>query len=152
MANPVGRPRGIKSPELLWDLFLEYKKEVKSKPFLVHDFVGKDGISVYREKEKCLTMEGFEDFIVESPKTTITFADIDPYLKGEYEEYSLISARIKKRIREDQITGGMAGVYNANLTARLNALSESQNIDITEKRKTALELFPEIPEIDGESD
>ena len=36
----------------------------------------------------------------------------------------LLSVAIKKEIRDNQIIGGMLGVYNANITARLNNLVE----------------------------
>jgi hypothetical protein len=35
-----------------------------------------------------------------------------------------VCSRIRKNIREDQIAGGMAGIYNASITQRLNGLTE----------------------------
>ena len=58
LAN-LGKKKYIETPEKLWELFLLYAKEVKSKPTLVHDFVGKDASEVRREKENPLTIEGF---------------------------------------------------------------------------------------------
>ena len=52
--------KNIETPEKLKEYFLAYEKEVKSSPFLVKDWVGKDAEQVYREKEKPLTMAGFE--------------------------------------------------------------------------------------------
>lgn len=48
----MGKPKYIETPEILWKHFEEYKKETKSKPFLVKDWVGKDALDVYREKER----------------------------------------------------------------------------------------------------
>jgi DNA polymerase II small subunit/DNA polymerase delta subunit B len=41
-----------------------------------------------------------------------------------YLEFTAICSRIRKEIREDQITGGMVGQYNASITQRLNNLKE----------------------------
>jgi DNA polymerase II small subunit/DNA polymerase delta subunit B len=41
-----------------------------------------------------------------------------------YSEFTAICSRIRKEIREDQITGGMVGQYNASITQRLNNLKE----------------------------
>ena len=58
----MGRPNKITSPEHLWELFQAYKKKTKENPFIVKDFVGKDAEMVYREKERPLTIEGFENY------------------------------------------------------------------------------------------
>lgn len=120
MPNKVGRPRAFKSPEDLWDAFMKYKKDEKSNPILVQDYVGKDGVMVYREKEPPLSIEGFKDWLFESSE--YKFFDIENYLDGTHREFIDISARIKSAIRKDQIRGGMAGIYNPSLTARINGL------------------------------
>lgn len=116
----VGRPRAFNSPEDLLDAFLKYKNHEKSNPILVHDYVGKDGIEVFRKKEVPLTIEGFKTWLFES--SDYKFFDIDSYLDGTHKEFVGISARIKQLIRQDQIKGGMAGIYNPSLTARINGL------------------------------
>jgi hypothetical protein len=55
-------------------------------------------------------------------------SDIQRYwnnVDNAYDEYVTIITRIKDIIRENQISGGMVGLYNSNLTARLNNLKES---------------------------
>lgn len=116
-----GRPRLIESPDVLWNLFLEYKKEVKDNPILVHDFVGKDAVSVRREKERPLTFEGFENYVADLN----IIKDLGDYFantNNRYEDFSTICSRIRRQIRDDQITGGMAGIYNPSITQRLNGL------------------------------
>src|SRR3990167_1182577 len=117
-------PKKIPTPEIFLEMFEIYRFEVKSAPFLVHDFVGKDGNEVYRQKEKCLTIEGFELYI----EAEFGIGQTQQYFEnreGRYSEFVSVIRPIRKIIREDQIAGGMANVYNANLTARLNALSEN---------------------------
>lgn len=125
----MGKPKYIETPEILWKHFEEYKKETKSKPFLVKDWVGKDAKDVYREKERPLTIEGFECWL--SDKNIIE--DLSNYFANydnKYTEYLTICSRIKKAVRQDQIEGGMAGMYNPSITQRLNGLVEKTQTDI----------------------
>lgn len=125
---PAGRPKKIESPEMMWELFQMYVKETKSTPILVHDFIGKEGRSEYREREKPLTMEGFSCWIADNG---YMWGVRDYFLNkdGMYAEFSTICSHIKEKIRQDQITGGMAGIYNPSITQRLNGL-----VDKTESK------------------
>jgi hypothetical protein len=119
----MGKNKYIETPDKLWEYFLSYKTEVKSKPFLIKDWVGKDAVDVYREKEKPLTIEGFECWLYDQniiSHLSDYFANSD----NKYSEYSTICLRVKKAVRQDQIEGGMAGVYNPSITQRLNNLVE----------------------------
>lgn len=122
----MARPKGtkyIETPEKMWEYFLEYKVYVKNNPFKIKDWVGGIGKQVIREKERPLTLEGFENYCFE--KGIIT--DLSHYfinLDGRYKDYVAICSRIKKTIREEQISGGMAGIYNPSITQRLNSLVE----------------------------
>lgn len=116
-----GKPKYIETPEKMWQLFTEYRDAAKSKPILVQDFVGKDGNEVNRERERPLTLEGFENYCFE--KDIIN--DLGDYFSnkdGKYADYSTICRAIRKIIRQDQIEGGMAGIYNPSITQRLNGL------------------------------
>lgn len=125
----MGKPKYIETPEILWKHFEEYKKETKSKPFLVKDWVGKDALDVYREKERPLTIEGFECWLADKD----IIADLSHYFsnyENRYTEYLAICSRVKKAVRQDQIEGGMAGMYNPSITQRLNGLVEKTQTDI----------------------
>ena len=127
----MGRTKLIESPEKLKEYFSSYEKEVKSNPFLIKDWVGKDANEVVREKEKPLTIEGFECWLSENE----IIEDLGDYLKNKdkrYEDYAPICSYIKKKTRKDQIEGGMAGVYNPSITQRLNNLVEKVE-DVTPK-------------------
>ena len=128
----MGKPKYIETPDKLWDLFLGYVKDIKSKPFFVKDFVGKDGNTVYREKEKPLTMVGFTNYVCDNSR--VSYPDIKSYFdetKENYKEYFPISSRIRDAIRQDQIEGGMAMVYSQSITARLNNLKETTSTEIS---------------------
>lgn len=122
-AKKVGRPKNIDTPEIMWDLFQQYKKETKSRPFLVRDWVGGIGKEVMREKEKPLTMEGFNVWCFENGVTSWVH-DYFGNKGGKYGQFSHICSIIRELIRQDQIGGGMAGIYNPSITQRLNGLTE----------------------------
>lgn len=124
----MGKNKYIESPEKMWELFLQYKKETKENPIKVHDFVGKDAEEVYRLKERPLTMVGFECFVANQEVISNLknyFANSD----NKYSNYSTICSRIKAEIQDDQIGGGMVGIYNPSITQRLNGLTDKQEVE-----------------------
>jgi hypothetical protein len=125
----MGKNKYIESPQKLKEYFLAYQKETKSNPFIVKDWVGKDAIDVFREKERPFTIEGFECWLADND----IIEDLGDYLKNKdnrYEEYAPICSYIKKHTRKDQIEGGMAGIYNPSITQRLNNLVEKTQNDV----------------------
>lgn len=136
----MGRHKNIENPEIMWQLFEGYVQTVKGKPIEVQDFVGKDGDEVFRKKERPLTMEGFQNYLDDQDVIT----DVTDYFEnkeGRYKDFIRICSRIRRRIRQDQIEGGMAGIYNPSITQRLNGLvekvQEDGNKEITIKVKYA---------------
>lgn len=125
----MGKRKYIETPEKLWEYFELYKKDTKSRPFLVKDWVGKDAHDVYREKERPLTIEGFECWLADQniiDNLSNYFANSD----NRYSDYSTICSRVKKAVRQDQIEGGMAGMYNPSITQRLNGLVEKTQTEV----------------------
>lgn len=117
----------------MWQHFSDYKKNVKENPILVKDWVGKDGDKVEREKEKPLTMEGFQNYLDDLNVIT----DVTDYFENKdnrYKQYIRVCSRIRRNIKQDQIEGGMAGIYNPSITQRLNNLTEKveQKIEHTD--------------------
>lgn len=137
----VGRPRNLNSPEQLYELFVRYKQDVKANPRIKSVFGGKEFEERAEPLERPLTMEGFEVFCWD------IVGQVEDYFKNRdkrYEEYTPICSRIRKEIREDQITGGMVGQYNASITQRLNNLKEQ-----IEQTNIEQPLFPDVSENDS---
>jgi hypothetical protein len=129
----MARNKLIESPEILLDYFKSYKEETKKFPIKVQDYVGKDGIEVKRERERPLTMEGFESWCFDNG----IINDLWDYFSNKnqkYSEFSTICMHIRKVIRQDQIEGGMVGIYNPSITQRLNGLTEKteSKVEITD--------------------
>ncbi len=122
----MGKHKYIKTPEKMWELFEAYRDEVKSKPRKKMVFVGRDGEKQFEELERPLTYDGFQAFCYENKITVHHYFD-NP--EGAYDGYRDVCTRIKKIIRDDQITGGMVGQYNASITQRLNSLVDKQQVD-----------------------
>ena len=137
----VGRPRNLNSPEQLYELFIRYKQDVKANPRIKSVFGGKEFEERAEPLERPLTMEGFEVFCWD------IVGEVEDYFKNRdkrYEEYTPICSRIRKEIREDQITGGMVGQYNASITQRLNNLKEQ-----VEQTNIEQPLFPDVRKNDS---
>lgn len=118
----------IESPEKMWELFQEYRAWCKESPYRVHDFVGKDGNSVERLKERPLTQNGFDNYLAQSG---VISYNIDHYrfnLNGAYSEYVNVMKLIDSITKDDQLCGAMCGVYQHHVTARLLGLiDKSEN-------------------------
>jgi len=132
----MSKHKYIQTPEKLWELFVEYKTNCKANPIRVQDFVGKDGDMVYRERERALTMEGFEDYVADQPDMPMDLSHYFSNQDNSYTEYLAICTRIRRTIRRDQIEGGMSSIYNASITQRLNSLVEKS------ENKTELRVEP----------
>lgn len=156
----MGKNKYIESPSKLWEYFLEYKKELKSNPIIIveqkrgNSILPKDISNVENDTlnkilnpvvelptQRPLTMEGFENWLSDNE----IIEDLGDYLKNKderYTDYAPICSRIKRVIKQDQIEGGMAGIYNASITQRLNGLVDKKETEI----KGSLNI-PNLPDI-----
>jgi hypothetical protein len=128
-------PRNVETPERMWELFISYEKQTKSNPRYKTQFVGRDGDMVKEPLERPLTYEGFKNYCYD------IVGVVEQYFKNQdnfYDAYIHICMRVRERIRQDQIEGGMVGQYNPSITQRLNGLVEKQETTIKEQP-----LFPD---------
>lgn len=136
----------------MWKYFCQYRTEVKSNPITNYEqrrsapkidmrFEVKNKKDIENIKEtfdafndsfvilplqRPLTFEGFQNWLEDNNIIT----DVTDYFENKdnrYEEYIRICSRVKRTIRQDQIEGGMVGIYNNSITQRLNGLSENVN-------------------------
>jgi hypothetical protein len=135
----MGKHKDIGSPEIMWDLFEQYKKEIKSSPFKVHQLkTNKDGIlDGWQQREKPLTLVGFEVFVANKGFCHAGLHNYFANTGGMYNDYLTICARIRAEIRQDHTEGAMAEVYNPAVTARLNGWADKQETTFQEQP-----LFP----------
>jgi hypothetical protein len=142
----MAKHKYIETPEKMWELFTAYEKEVKDNPILKNNFAGKDAYEVQLKLERPLTMEGFECYVFELGLNS----DLSHYFsnyEGRYTDYLAVCSHIKRKIRKDQIEGGMAGIYNPSITQRLNGLVEKSETTIKEEQP----LFPDVSKDNSEN-
>ncbi len=141
MARPIGTKQ-INDPNEILDMFNVYFELVKSNPKKVQDYVGKDGNAVYRDKEKPLTMDGFYCWCYENGVKSIrNYFDN----RGEfYNDFIEVCSHIKRKVKNDQIEGGMVGIYSQSITARLNGLTDKSEVVMKEQP-----LFPDVQTDNG---
>ena len=138
----MAKKKYIETPEKMWELFTSYREEVKNNPIFKTEQkksntnLPKDLSKLKKEDiqkafnpiiaipiERPLTFEGFENWCADNG----IIEDLSHYFSNyedRYSEYLAICSRIRKVIRQDQIEGGMAGIYNPSITQRLNNLVE----------------------------
>jgi len=117
----TGRPLNVETPEELWQLYIDYQKWCEDNPIKIQDFVGKDGDEVERKKIRPLTIEGYKNYCYR------LVGNVEQYLgnmEGRYPQFVDICTRIKEEIRQHQLEGGLTGLYNPSITARINNLKE----------------------------
>ena len=134
-AKQPGLSKKIKSPDELLKLFFAYVDATKKNPIIKQDYVGRTGKEVRRQIERPLTMVGFELYCSQR-KVISGLKNYFANTRGAYNAYYTICSRIRLEIRQDQIVGGMIGIYNASITQRLNSL-----VDKIEDNRQAQRLF-----------
>ena len=136
----MAKHKYIETPEKLYQLFEEYKKNLKPREIQKATATG-----VKSEwHTPPLTMEGFEIFGYTKGVT------LEHYFRnenGSYDAYCTICSIIRKEIRNDQIEGGMVGQFNPSITQRLNGLTEKT--DVTTNGKELNEIKVNIIRPDG---
>lgn len=133
----MSKTKYIETPERFLELFNEYEQHIKDNPIIKNDFSGKDADEVFKKLERPLTMEGFECFLFDKD----IISDLKDYFSNKddrYKEYAPICSHVKRKIRQDQIEGGMAGIYNPSITQRLNGLVEKTSAD--DKRELTINV------------
>jgi len=122
--------RIFKHPDELEKAWVEYKQNIKvqSNEWLKVFYVGKDGNRKEEPQKVPYTMEGFERFCYENYGCVNQYFDNKD---GYYSNFVTICSRIKREIRENQITGGLLGFYNPSITQRLNNLVERNQTEVS---------------------
>lgn len=125
-----GKPKNIKTPQILWDSFCEYAEKIDSNPTIVQETKTTDKRVEVREMQRALpyTWEGFEDYLFEKGLVS----DLKHYKQnkdGAYNDYFPIITHIGKIIRNQKFQGAAAGLFNANIIARDLGLSDKKELD-----------------------
>ena len=111
-----------------WENYKKHVREVEDAKWLKVQYVGKDGDRATDKLKVPYTLEGFQRYCRSVAKIGV----IDQYFQnqdGYYDEFIAICRAIRDEIREDQIVGGLLGVYNPSITQRLNGLADKKEVE-----------------------
>jgi len=126
----MGRPKNIKTPEILWKLFEDYVKHEADNPMYKVEYVGKEGRVEKTPLETPITFMGFECWLWDNQYIN----DLGDYQKntdGRYSEYTPIITRITQNCFVHNFKGASVGIFNANIIARKLGLTEKQEVSQT---------------------
>lgn len=139
--NPVGRPKAIESPELLWKEFQEYVQHELKHPLYRRDYVGKDGDEKDTPLQVPITFEGFECYLADK-QIINDLGDYSSNKDQRYTDFATIITRIRKNCFVQNFKGASVGVFNANIIAKKLGLIEKseQKIDATISQITGMEV------------
>lgn len=124
----MSKQKAISTPEELAQLFEEYREWVDKTPYLVHDFVGKDADEVEKRRARPLTWSGFEAWLYRQGILQ-HLGHYEQNTGGSYESYLPIIRALKMQCRSDVIDGALSGIYNQNIAARLEGLTDKKELD-----------------------
>lgn len=142
IASRVGRPPLYPDPEDLAKVADEYFTwcdnnpiETSTRKLVGAEQSAKSGSKAKSDETKftarrAYTLDGFCLFARISDWSSFKSAEAhsDP-------EYLAVIHAIEQTIRDQQVSGALAGVFNANIVARLNGLAEVQKQEIDDQRR-----------------
>lgn len=124
----MSKIRNFETPDDLLTAFEEYKQDVKLQEldWIKVLYVGKNAERVEEKQKIPLTFEGFKRFCLKE------YGYVHQYFENKqlYKEYTDVCMQIKDEIRENQIIGGMLGLWNPSITQRLTGLSDKKEVNL----------------------
>lgn len=131
IASKVGRPPKYKTPEELEAKAKEYFDWCDANPMEVWKRKGAGASQTAANGSSVKSDEG--SMLVPRPYTLDGLAlwcgiadwrDYRAYHAND--NFSAVIRTLEMKVRDRQVSGGLVGMYNANLTARLNGLADKQ--------------------------
>ena len=133
--------RIFKKPSELNEAWQNYKKHLEQEAikWAKVQYVGKEAQRVTDAPPMPYTFSGFKVWARRE------IGCVEQYFTNQddcYDDFIGICSHIKEEIRDNQITGGLLGVFNASITQRLNNLKEqTENVNRNDNR-TILNIDP----------
>lgn len=119
----MAKHKYIETPEQLEEYFEKYIEWAKSENYLEQQWVGKDGIEVYKKIMRHVSFDGFEGWLCEN-NIISDLGDYSSNKDGRYAEYATIIARIRKICKGRLITAAISNVANGNVVSRYLGIAE----------------------------
>jgi len=123
----MGLRKNIETPEILWDLFIQYRDELINNPLYRNEFNAKAGRIVSIPLKRPLTWAGFEAFCYDKG----IIQDLEDYrynTGGRYKGFKGIITRINSVMYAEKFEGAAAGIYQQNIIARELGLTDKKDL------------------------
>jgi hypothetical protein len=118
--------------EALWDKFLDYVKDNETDTMKRVELIKAGelaGVQKHCDLKVPLSIGGFCTFALINFQTFLNYESEEQTDKDLFE----VTTRIHKIIETEQVNGANIGLYNANIVARINGLSDNVNVTTTEQ-------------------
>lgn len=150
---PAGKPKAIKTPEKMWELFEQFREWIEDNPLVYqeHTTTPKGPITKTIEHQRALTWQAFDSWLLNKGIASDTRA-YRQNRDGAYSEYRAVCTRINNEMYSQKFEGAASGIYNANIIARDLGLVDKKDLTVKEKEPTREELEKELNDLMGQSD
>lgn len=137
--NPVGRPHKFKTPEELQAKAEEYFRHCDTHPVEVWKRKGA-GVNQSAEKGSAAksdegTMYIARPYTIDGLALWCGIGNWHQWRSDQSEEFRKVISALEARVRDQQVTGAMVGMYNPNLTARLNGIADKTDLNINAEQQ-----------------
>lgn len=146
LRNKHGRDKLFSTPELMWESATEYFEWCDNNCVEKEDYVGKDADRVVRQLPRpyslsglCVYLDCGVNFFNQFEKSLDLETDTG---KG----FSLILSRIRGVIASQQFDGATSGIFNANIIARVQGLTDKSDITTAGEKIQGTNLTITTPE------
>lgn len=111
----------FKTPEQIWENFMQYVEWAEETPLIEVDFRGKDAMKVEIPKKRVLTKDGFA-----LACGFACWATLAVY-RSKSEDFAKVFTRIEQAIIAQKFEGATSGFFNHNIIARdLGLMNQEQ--------------------------
>jgi hypothetical protein len=128
----MSKHKYIETPEILWELFEEYRSHERGHPMNKTEYVGKDGKQVLTPLETPITFEGFECYLSDNGHVH-GLEDYRTNKDGRYGEYANIITRIGANCFTHNFKGAAVGLFKENLISRKLGLKDQSDVTVKQE-------------------
>lgn len=130
--NPLGRPPKYDTPEKLWKKFTSYCDWCDNNPIDLPSRmnVEKGSQNDLRKAQKG-TVQARRPYVLYGFLVWAGITNWTEFKKRETnqsDDFLRVIRAIEETIKSQQVSGAMVGLYNSNLTARLNGINDATDI------------------------
>lgn len=132
-----GRDRNFTKDQII-TLWIEYKEDIKANPKYEYVVNQRSGEVIPVPKERPLTQVGFYAYVYN--KTGHHIAHYFDKKHTDYTDLFSILSHVENERKADIYEGAAAGMYNANISARIEGLKEQSDITSNDKAITSVSV------------